>query len=88
MVDRKISKIELKDAIAVAMAAAFGFVIALIWKEFVMAGLDLAGIYPAEVGASDPWIGWAIFGIVAIVITVVMVVLIIFITRWGKKPDA
>jgi intracellular septation protein A len=85
--ERKLSKIEIKDAIAVAMAAAFGFVIALIWKEFVMAGLDLAGIYPTTVGASDPWVNWAIFGVVAVIITVIMVVLILLITKWGKKPE-
>ena len=83
-----ISKVDIKDAIAVAMAAAFGFVVALIWKEFVMAGLDLAGIYPQAIDATgDPWVGWAIFGVVAAVITVVMVVLILLITKWGKKPE-
>jgi hypothetical protein len=87
--DKNISKIELKDAIAVAMAAAFGFVIALIWKEFVMAGLDLAGIYPqVEDSTANPWVGWAIFGIVAVVITVIMILLILYITKWGKKPEA
>ena len=86
--DKKISRIELKDAIAVALAAAFGFVIALIWKEFVMAGLDLANIYPvSETSTADPWVGWAIFGVVAIIITVVMVFLILMITKWGKKPE-
>jgi len=87
--EKKISRIDIKDAIAVAMAAAFGFVIALIWKEFIMAGLDLANIYPvSETSTADPWVGWAIFGIVAIVITVVMVILILMITKWGKKPEA
>ena len=84
MVDRKISRVELKDAIAVALAAAFGFVIALIWKEVVMTALEIAGV---TLDATGDWGDWAIFMVVAVILTVVMVVLIILITRWGKKPE-
>lgn len=64
------------------MAAAFGFVIALVWKEVVMGGLAVAGI---NVAAGTDFMGWAIFLVTAIVITVVMIIFIILFSRWGGK---
>jgi hypothetical protein len=72
---------EIKSTIAVAIAAAFGFIIALIWKDIIVGIMKLAGLW-AE-GGPTTWTG-AIYGtVVAIVITVVSVLGIVFISKWG-----
>lgn len=81
--EKKISVSEVKKTIAASLAAAFGFVIALLWNEVVKAGIALAGIdlVPGEIDI----FGWLGYIIVAVVITVVMIILIIVIGRWGSK---
>ena len=83
--ERKISAAEIRKTIATALAAAFGFVIALLWNSVVVGGLKVAGIDPLalkfELGA------WLIYVVTAIVLTVFMVVLIIVIGRWGNKES-
>jgi len=80
---KKISVSEVKKTIATALAAAFGFVIALLWVNVVTGGLKVAGIDPTlstfDLGS---WIGYLI---TAIVLTVVMVVLIILVSRLGSS---
>jgi len=72
---------EVKLAIATAIAAAFGFIIALIWKDIIIGLMKLAGWWQ-EGGFSD--INGAIVGIVvAIFITLVAVFGILFISKWG-----
>ena len=80
---KELSKSEVKKTIAASLAAAFGFVIALLWKEVVMGGLAVAGI---DVTFQDIDLGgWLIYMVLAIVLTVFMVMLIVIIGRWGSK---
>lgn len=81
--EKKLSVSEVRKTIAVSLAAAFGFVIALLWNEVVKSGLVLAGVDTAleEYGIVD----WLLYVVVAVVVTVVMIVLIIVIGRWGNK---
>jgi hypothetical protein len=81
--EKKLSVSEVRKTIAVSLAAAFGFVIALLWNEVVKAGISLAGIEltPAEIDI----MGWLSYVVTAVAITVVMIVLIIVIGRWGNK---
>jgi len=72
---------EIKSTIAVAIAAAFGFIIALIWKDIIVGIMKLAGLWLE--GGPTTWTGAAIAIVVAIVITVVSVLGIVFISKWG-----
>ena len=72
---------EVKSTIAVAIAGAFGFIIALIWKDVIIGAMKLAGLWQ-EGGFSDTTA--LIIGIVvAIIITLVAVLGILYITKWG-----
>ena len=72
---------EIKSTIAVAIAAAFGFIIALIWKDIVVGIMTLAGLWQAT--GPTTWGGAGIAIVVALVITVVSVLGIVFISKWG-----
>jgi len=72
---------EVKSTIAVAIAGAFGFIIALIWKDIIIGAMKLYGLWQ-EGGFQDETA--LIIGIVvAIVITIIAVFGILFITKWG-----
>ena len=72
---------EVKSTIAVAIAGAFGFIIALIWKDIIIGAMKLGGLWQ-EGGFADT--NALIIGIVvAIVITVIAVFGILIITKWG-----
>ncbi|MFH1100455.1 MAG: DUF5654 family protein [Methanobacteriota archaeon] len=72
---------EIKSTIAVSIAAAFGFIIALIWKDIIIGAMKLPGWWQ-EGGFAD--VNALIVGIVVgLVITVVSVLGIIFISKWG-----
>jgi hypothetical protein len=80
---KKISISEVKRTIATALAAAFGFVIALLWNSVVVGGLKVAKIDPTlDTFTVSKWI---VYLITAIVLTVVMVILIILVSRLGNK---
>ena len=81
--EKTLSKKEVKLTISTALAAAFGFVIALLWKDVVTGGLKVAGIDMTleEAILAD----WLIYMVSAVVLTVVMVVLIVMVGRWGSK---
>lgn len=81
--EKTISKKEVKSTIATALAAAFGFVIALMWKDVVTGGLRVADVDMTleEVELVD----WLLFMVLAVVLTVVMVILIVVVGRWGNK---
>jgi len=83
--ERKLSVAEVRRTMATSLAAAFGFVIALIWSNVVLGGLGNAGIKLQPEQAD--WMGWGIFVIIALVLTVVMILLIIIISRWGGKAE-
>jgi hypothetical protein len=81
--EKKLSVGEVKRTIATALAAAFGFVIALLWNSVVMGGLKVAGVDPSlSTFDLGNWIGYLI---TAIVLTVVMVIMIILVSRMGNK---
>jgi hypothetical protein len=81
--EKKLSKAEVKKTIATSLAAAFGFVIALMWNNVVVGGLKVAKIDPTVLTFNlQAWVGYVI---TAVVLTVFMVVLIIVIGRWGSK---
>ena len=72
---------EVKSTIAVAIAGAFGFIIALIWKDIIIGAMKLANLWQ-DGGFADT--NALIIGIVvAIVITIVSVFGILIITKWG-----
>ena len=81
--EKAISAHEVKLTISTALAAAFGFVIALLWKDVVTGGLKVANIDMTleEVGLTD----WLLFVGLAVVLTVAMVILIVVVGRWGSK---
>jgi len=71
---------EVKINIATAIAAAFGFVIALIWKEIIVGLFALAGLTINDISDST---GAAIAVISGIIITIVCVIGIMYISKWG-----
>ena len=72
---------EIKSTIAVAIAAAFGFIIALIWKDIIIGAMKLGKLWQ-DGGFAD--VNALIVGIVVgVVITVVSVFGIVFISKWG-----
>ena len=75
---------EIKSTIAVAIAAAFGFIIALIWRDIIIGLLNMGGLSVSDFNqAADPAYAAAIAIIVAIVITLICVFGILYITKWG-----
>ncbi len=72
---------EIKSTIAVAIAGAFGFIIALIWKDIIIGAMKLAGFW--QDGGFADTMALMIGVIVAIVITIVAVLGILFISKWG-----
>ena len=72
---------EVKSTIAVAIAGAFGFIIALIWKDIIIGAMKLAGFWQ-EGGFADET-ALIIGVVVAIVITLIAVIGILVITKWG-----
>lgn len=72
---------DVKINIATAIAAAFGFVIALIWKDIIIGLMKLAGLW-VEGGPTDAMS--AVIAIIgAVIITVVCVFGIMYISKWG-----
>src|SRR2546425_6455175 len=75
---------QVRKTISTSLAAAFGFVIALLWNGVVTSGLTFAGISTTAPKAA---VEWAIFVVTAVVLTVVMVVLIILVGRLAPKES-
>jgi hypothetical protein len=72
---------EIKSTIAVAIAAAFGFIIALIWKDIIIGAMKLAGLWQE---GGFPNTTSLIYGIImGLVITVASVLGIVYISKWG-----
>jgi len=71
---------EVKINIATAIAAAFGFIIALIWKEIIVGLFALAGLTINDIGDAT---GAAIAIVSGIIITIVCVFGIMYISKWG-----
>jgi len=71
---------EIKSTIAVAIAAAFGFIIALIWKDIIVGLVSLTGL--SVTAPTDP-ISAVGATVTALIITVICVLGIIYISKWG-----
>ena len=71
---------EVKLTIATAIAAAFGFIIALIWKEIIVGLFALGGLTINEIDSAT---GAAIAIVAGIIITIVCVFGIMYISKWG-----
>ena len=76
-----VSVSEVKLAIATAIAAAFGFVIALLWRDVIVGYLELAGLWTQ--GGFDNVTGAIISTVVVIIITIICIVGILYISKWG-----
>ena len=72
---------EVKSTIAVAIAGAFGFIIALIWKDIIIGAMKLAGFW--QDGGFPDYTALGIGVVVAIIITIIAVLGILYITKWG-----
>jgi hypothetical protein len=72
---------EVKNTIAVAIAGAFGFIIALIWRDIIIGALKLADLW--QDGGFSDYNALGIGIVVAIIITIVAVLGILYITKWG-----
>ena len=71
---------DVKINVAIAIAAAFGFVIALIWKEIIVGLFALAGLTINDINDGTG----AVIAIVAgVIITLVCVIGIMYISKWG-----
>ncbi len=81
--EKKLTVSEVRKTIATSLAAAFGFVIALLWNQVVTGGLKVAGVDTTF--ATITFMGWIGYLVTALVITIVMILLIILIGRWGNK---
>ena len=79
---KQLSAAEVRRTISTSLAAAFGFVIALLWTNVVLSGLQTAGI---QLSGNPGLVGWASLVMVAIVLTVVMIGLIVLFNRWSGK---
>ena len=82
--EMKSTMAQVRKTISTSLAAAFGFVIALLWNGVVTSGLNLAGI---STSAPADTVKWAIFVVTAVVLTVVMVVLIILVGRLAPRES-
>jgi hypothetical protein len=78
--EKMVKLTEVKINIATAIAAAFGFVIALIWKEIIVGLFALAGLTINDIENAT---GAAIAVVAGIIITIVCVIGIMYISKWG-----
>ncbi len=78
--EKMVKLTEVKINIATAIAAAFGFVIALIWKEIIVGLFALAGLTINDIENAT---GAAIAVVAGVIITIVCVIGIMYISKWG-----
>jgi len=72
---------EVKISIATAVAAAFGFVIALLWRDVIIGILKYFELW--RDGGFENLTGMAIGIVVVIIITILCVLGILYISKWG-----
>jgi len=71
---------EIKNTIAVAIAAAFGFIIALIWKDVIVGLVNMTGL---SVTAPTDMTSAIVAIVTALVLTIICVLGIVYISKWG-----
>ena len=79
-VKKMVSLGEVKSTIATAIAAAFGFIIALIWRDIIVGLFDLAGL---QISAITDATGAIVAIVSGVIITVVCIFGILYISKWG-----
>ncbi len=72
---------DVKINIATAIAAAFGFVIALLWRDVIIGILKFYDLW-REGGFNDE-MGIAVGVVVVIIITILCVLGVMYISKWG-----
>ena len=72
---------EIKLNIATAIAAAFGFIIALLWRDVIIGILKFYELW--QEGGFNDEMGIAVGVIVVVVITILCVIGIMYISKWG-----
>jgi biotin transporter BioY len=75
-----VTKSEVKTTIAVAIGGAFGFIIALIWRDIIIGLMNMAGL---SVNSFNDAVSAAIAVVTAVVITIICVFGILYISKWG-----
>ena len=75
-----VTKSEVKTTIAVAIGGAFGFIIALIWRDIIIGLMNMAGL---SVSSFNDVTSAAIAIVAAIVITIICVFGILYMSKWG-----
>ena len=76
--------VKLKDIklnVATAIAAAFGFVIALLWRDVIIGIMKFYGAW--RDGGFQDEMGMAIGIITVLIITILCVIGIMYISKWG-----
>lgn len=76
----KPSKASMKTTIAVAIGGAFGFIIALIWRDVIIGLMNMGGL---NVDKFKDVTGAGIAIVVAAIITLICVSGIYYISKWG-----
>ena len=71
---------DVKINISTAVAAAFGFIIALIWKEIIVGAFAYFGL---TINDLDSLAGIGIAIVSGIIITIICVFGIMYISKWG-----
>jgi len=72
---------EIKLNIATAIAAAFGFIIALLWRDVIIGILKFYELW--QEGGFNDEMGIAVGVVVVVVITILCVIGIMYISKWG-----
>lgn len=72
---------DVKINIATAIAAAFGFVIALLWRDVIVGLLKLTPFWSEE-GFTD-LTGAVVSIVLVLIVTIICVVGIMYISKWG-----
>jgi hypothetical protein len=73
---------EFKNQVSTAMLAAFGFLIALVWRDFIE--IIVKGSVSIEMLEVYPYLA-AFY--TAVVVTVIAIIGIFLVSRWAKKEE-
>ena len=78
------NKAEMKKVIAVAIGGAFGFIIALIWRDIIIGLMNMAGL---NVNKFEDAAGAAYAIVGAVIVTLICVLDIYYMSRWGGVEE-
>ncbi|MFO8133256.1 MAG: DUF5654 family protein [Thermoplasmatota archaeon] len=75
---------EMKKTIAVAIGGAFGFIIALIWRDIIIGLMNMAGL---NVNNFKDAAGAGLAIMAAVMITLICILGIYYISRWSGVEE-